>query len=94
MQTVCPPPEKNTMPTLTATSKAARLLAPTVGVMGFGLVYAPSDEPIKVLVLQNVAHPARRPLDRLLGAVGMTVQQDDGAERHIKPGVGQMPKLM
>ena len=72
-------------------SAITRLIAPSVGVLGFGIVYAPSEEPIKQLATGFIATGLNDTLTRF----GMTPMHryDNGTNIHVKHGVGMMATL-
>ena len=77
-------------------SAITRLIAPSVGVLGFGIVYAPSEEPIKQLATGLFIGPSvQDALNDTLTRFGMTPMHryDNGTNIHIKHGVGMMATL-
>ena len=76
-------------------SAFTRLIAPSVGVLGVGVVYAPSEEPIKQLAAELVGPSVQGALNSALTSFGMTPihKYDNGVSTHVKRGVGEMPSL-
>ena len=79
-------------------SAITRLIAPSVGVLGFGIVYAPSEVPIKQLATGFIGPSVQRAshaLNDTLTRFGMTPMHryDNGTNIHVKHGVGMMATL-